>query len=351
MKTGTRLLAMVVLLTLLSPGVWAQAKLPHYEGFNYPPGPTLGGVGDWVNNNSGDSVAIVAGSLSYTGFPASSGNKISFDGAGMDPTKRIDSTASGSVYYSFLVRITNLGSLNTTGGYFAGYYNTVTGTTTGAPVWTRLEGTGYNFGISTRITTPVSWSTIKDVGTTYLIVGAYTFVEGTTNDSAKLWINPPASSFGKTEPPPTLAAANTTSDLSSIMRFMVRQDAATLTPFFEMDELRIGTKWADVTSVVAATDVADNDDGMVPAGFLLEQNYPNPFNPSTNIRFSVKGTASVSLKVTDVLGREVTKLVDETLPPGTYTVRWDASSFPSGVYFYTVRAGSSLETRRMILTK
>jgi hypothetical protein len=92
-------------------------------------------------------------------------------------------------------------------------------------------------------------------------------------------------------------------------------------------------------------------DGAIPGAFALEQNYPNPFNPSTTIRFSIEVTKDVSLKIVDVLGREAATLVNRTLTPGTYTVKWDAGSFPSGVYFYTVRTGSSQETRRMILTK
>lgn len=351
MKTVIRLFVIVALLALLSPAVWAQVKLPHYDGFSYPDGSPLGGQGGWVHNNSGDSVFVAAGNLSYPGFAASSGNKIKFDGAGMDPTKRFDSTTSGTVYYSFLLKVTSVGLLATTGGYFAGYYNTTTGTTTGAPVWTRLDGTSFDIGISARITTPVTWSTIKSLDATYLIVGAYQFVDGATNDSAKLWINPNASTFGRTEPPPTLAAVNNTTDLASVVRFMVRQDAATLTPFIEMDELRIGTTWADVTPAGGSTYVVDKDAGAAPREFRLEQNYPNPFNPTTNIRFSVEATKEVTLKVIDVLGREVAALVNQTLTPGTYTVKWNAGSLPSGVYFYTVRTGSSQESRRMILTK
>ncbi|MFH0990687.1 MAG: T9SS type A sorting domain-containing protein [bacterium] len=344
-------LTIVILLALLSSAAWTQVKLPHYEGFNYPTASPLGGQGGWVFNNSGDSIFVSAGNLSYSGFPASSGNMIKFDGAGMDPTKRFDSTATGSVYFSFLVKVTSLGSLNATGGYFAGFYNTVTGTTTGVPVWTRLDGDSFDFGISTRITTPVSWSSLQSLNTTYLIVAAYTFVEGSTNDSAKLWINPPASTFGKTEPAPTLAAVNTTTDLASVMRFMIRQDAATLTPFIEMDELRIGTKWAEVTSAIAATHVAENDGRMAPGEFRLDQNYPNPFNPSTTIRFAIEATSNVSVAISDMLGREITTLVNETLTPGAYSIKWDALSCPSGVYFYTVRSGNASATRRMLLMK
>ncbi len=98
------------------------------------------------------------------------------------------------------------------------------------------------------------------------------------------------------------------------------------------------------------TDV-ERIDNTVPKNFTVHQNYPNPFNPTTNIRFTLEATKAISLKIMDVLGREVATLIDQTLEPGTYTVKWDASSFPSGVYFYAVRAGSVFETRRMILTK
>jgi hypothetical protein len=99
-----------------------------------------------------------------------------------------------------------------------------------------------------------------------------------------------------------------------------------------------------------ATAVLDHD-AEVPTTFSVMQNYPNPFNPTTNIRFSIEATKDVTLKVVDVLGREVATLVSQTLAPGTYTVKWDASSFPSGVYFYTVRAGGQFVTQRMMLTK
>jgi len=84
--------------------------------------------------------------------------------------------------------------------------------------------------------------------------------------------------------------------------------------------------------------------------FSLSQNYPNPFNPSTNFEFRVTSSEFVSLKVLDVLGRGST-LVNEERQPGTYTVRWSASGLPSGVYFYRLRAGEFVETKKMILAK
>jgi len=90
---------------------------------------------------------------------------------------------------------------------------------------------------------------------------------------------------------------------------------------------------------------------ILPTHAMLHQNYPNPFNPSTSFEFQVPSFQFVTLKVLDLLGREVATLVQESLQPGTYLRHWNASGFPSGVYFYRMQAGSFTETRRMILSK
>jgi hypothetical protein len=89
----------------------------------------------------------------------------------------------------------------------------------------------------------------------------------------------------------------------------------------------------------------------VPGTFRLFQNYPNPFNPTTTIQYSVPSSQYVSLKIYDVLGREVASLVDGTRQPGTYTVTWDASGFSSGVYFYRLMAGSFVGTKKLVLVR
>jgi ligand-binding sensor domain-containing protein len=88
-----------------------------------------------------------------------------------------------------------------------------------------------------------------------------------------------------------------------------------------------------------------------PASFSLAQNYPNPFNPSTSIQYSVSGSQKVTLKVYDVLGREVATLVNERKLPGMYTVQFVGSKYASGVYFYRLAAGDYVETKKMVLTK
>jgi hypothetical protein len=91
----------------------------------------------------------------------------------------------------------------------------------------------------------------------------------------------------------------------------------------------------------------------VPEKFELFQNYPNPFNPSTKIKFDipVKSVGQTFLSVYDILGREVATLVNEKLNPGTYEVEWNASNYPSGVYFYKLETGNFTETKRMMLIK
>ena len=91
----------------------------------------------------------------------------------------------------------------------------------------------------------------------------------------------------------------------------------------------------------------------IPEQFSLSQNYPNPFNPTTKIRFDISGTSAAQafLSVFDVTGREVAVLVSQELKPGTFEVDWDASNFPSGVYFYKLTAGSFSETKKMVLIK
>jgi len=93
----------------------------------------------------------------------------------------------------------------------------------------------------------------------------------------------------------------------------------------------------------------------VPAGFALEQNYPNPFNPTTVVSYHIpvisNQSSVVSVKVYDLLGREVAVLIDEVKPAGRHSVSWDAGDQPSGVYFYTIQAGNNRETKRMMLVR
>lgn len=97
------------------------------------------------------------------------------------------------------------------------------------------------------------------------------------------------------------------------------------------------------------TEVADTD--MLPKDYSLSQNYPNPFNPSTKISYSIPKQSYVSIKVFDVLGREVATLLNREQPIGNYEVAYDASTLTSGVYFYRIQAGDFVDTKKMILLR
>ena len=86
-------------------------------------------------------------------------------------------------------------------------------------------------------------------------------------------------------------------------------------------------------------------------GFNLLQNYPNPFNPTTVIKFQIPTASKVSLKVFDILGNDVSDLVNEQREAGSYEVEFDASNLPSGVYFYKMQAGKFVAVNKMILLR
>jgi hypothetical protein len=94
-----------------------------------------------------------------------------------------------------------------------------------------------------------------------------------------------------------------------------------------------------------------NNSSEIPSSFSLSQNYPNPFNPVTKIKFDIPKLSITELKIYDNLGREIYTLVSEGMIAGKYEIEWNASNYPSGVYFYKLIAGDYVETRKMILLK
>ncbi len=97
--------------------------------------------------------------------------------------------------------------------------------------------------------------------------------------------------------------------------------------------------------------VSVKDEGEIPVEFKLEQNYPNPFNPTTTIKFSVKQREQVILKVYDIIGNEVSTLINQQMDAGNYSLELDASDLASGVYIYRIKAGSFISTKKMMLLK
>jgi hypothetical protein len=107
--------------------------------------------------------------------------------------------------------------------------------------------------------------------------------------------------------------------------------------------------WDEYTSAWPLTSVSDGNGATIEYG--LSQNYPNPFNPSSDIRYQISEFRNVRLVVYDLLGREVTVLVDEEKGPGSYEVTFDAATLASGVYFYRLQSGDFVQTRKLLLLR
>jgi hypothetical protein len=113
------------------------------------------------------------------------------------------------------------------------------------------------------------------------------------------------------------------------------------------DGILFQTGYATSDLIVSVEEIAD----VVPTKFILHQNYPNPFNPSTKIIYSVPKISKVVIKIFDVLGNEIETLVNEDKPAGEYEIEFVGDGSTSGIYFYQIKAGEFIQTRKMILIK
>lgn len=326
-----------ILLASLSFG---QVTLPHYDGFDYP----VSGVGTglqtqtgWTFINTGDDIAIVASNLSYTGLATSTGNKISFAGAGIEAIKAITPQAAGStVYYSLLLNISSMaGVTDGSGGYIAGFAQNTT--TFGGTLWAkRVDDTNYNIGVEVRTANLLNTtynSTSLVAGQTYFIVVAYTFnTGGAADDVARLWINPVP---GTAEPTATLTDTHTGVDLNmeTTANFFFRQDSLTETGALEIDELRIGTAWADVTPA-APLSIKQNSI----AGLNM---YPNPVTNGV-LYITSNSSQAKSIAIFDVLGKQVVKATTENN-------KVNISNLNSGVYIVKITEEGKTDTRKLII--
>jgi uncharacterized lipoprotein YddW (UPF0748 family) len=172
------------------------------------------------------------------------------------------------------------------------------------PTFVWQKGTGTSFHV--RVTAVVSGALVVDAIQPDTTLLCPTILNSTTNYS---WIVAGSNAYGA-------------GDFSGEMRFQTGQDVT----------------------------VVDRN-GAIPKEFALSQNYPNPFNPTTNIQFAVAQAGPVSLRVYDVLGREVALLVDNVMQPGFYTSRFDGHNLASGVYFYRLIASGFVEMKKMQLLK
>ena len=127
------------------------------------------------------------------------------------------------------------------------------------------------------------------------------------------------------------------------IRFRITSDGNTLGQGWWVDDIKLTNYCLGTVGVPEVTNI--------PKTFAVEQNYPNPFNPVTVIKYQVPQPVNVSIKVFDLLGKEVASLVNEKKEPGYYEASFDGSNLASGLYFYRIKAGNFVETKKMMLIK
>lgn len=245
--------------------------LPWRDPFHYPEGDNIGGKlspdflhwGDVGTNTAGSYVRVAGGSLHVAGLASAYGNSVEFGGVGKGARFSVpvgNPFNSGTIYYSFALRVDDLAGASASGAFIAGFNNSTGSqgnepTVIGTRVLLRTSGQGFNLGLSKSSSTGADWSwdgTVFEEGETVFLVGSYTFTTlgNTTDDISRLWINPSATDFGAASAPePTLiATAGNDIGANQIASFLFFRRAATVIPSVMIaDDLRIGTNWASVT--------------------------------------------------------------------------------------------------------
>jgi hypothetical protein len=229
----------------------------------YAPGANLVGQtnagGDyWTQAGpAGSQPTIQPGSLPVGGLNGPSGNSVKFGGNGMSARLNLGTNgASGAWFYSLVVRLADITSLNSSGVFWAGFNNstgtqTSTPTSVGTRIVTRSASGGYNVGLDKTSGSVGNFVFSSEVFTTndiIFLVGSYNFNPGsTTDDVAQLWINPPTAAFGLATAPAPALTSTAGSDLSGIASFVLFNRNAAEPAVIIGDEVRVGASWASVT--------------------------------------------------------------------------------------------------------
>ena len=319
---------------ITSPACTSFLTLPIYEGFDYTVGTNLIDYPNWENTStSTDEVLIKAGSLAYPGLETSAGNSVSFDGVGSDPEILFGPISSGTVYASFIFKVTDISATSdfTDGGYFAIIGSDATGFD--SRLWVRSNpdnsGTQFDIAIGNTGFDDVT-STLYNVNDEIFVVMSYDIATGNIN----AWINPDSNDFELANAPTATISTTDTSPSPSLNRFVIRQDSTGETPFIEMDEVRISTSWAEVTPKGSTASVRNDQI----KGFNV---FPNPASGG-KIWINTQNNATKQVKVFDILGKQVLSknLVGKEL---------NVSVLSKGIYILKVIEEGKTSTRKLVV--
>ena len=302
---------------------------------------------NWVNQYS--STFFYLNSIYFadnnSGWAASSGGIFQSTNGGLNWTPQFGTTYLSSVYFPD----------NSSNGWAAGMYGKIFQTTNGGVNWlSQVSGTG-NWLYSVYFTDNNSGWTVGDSGkilkTTNGGTNWTTQVSGTNRklysvhfaDNNTGWTVGDNGTIIKT----TNSGINWLSQVSGTSKALGSVHFADNNTGWAVGDSGTILKTTTGGAIVGVQNMSTE----IPSGNSLSQNYPNPFNPVTNLEFGIPDLGFVSLKIYDLLGKEVVTLVNEKLNPGTYRVEFDAGSLTSGVYFYRLTSGDFMDTKRMLLVK
>jgi len=362
----------IFMMSLVLPTM-SQGAVLFTENFDYDAG-VLGDSagqanvsgGNWVHFSGGGLlIECVDGNLAYPSYPASDvGRMIQIvrhtPGATAEDIYRqfTTQTPDMTLYASFLFKVTH-DSMSpdtaTHGQYFTMLMPSSSTTTHFGRVTTKMGSTAgkYKFGLrATSSNSSTLWTTGEyDVNTTYLIVLAYEYITGNTNDVAKLWINP---SLTGSEPSADLSQTSAlTTDPADVARMAIRQGSSTssslVTPAADIDGITVATTWGEITGV-------SGNPPFSTAIFSLMPCSPNPASRDARFSFSLANQGKVDLSVFNVLGQKVATVYSGQMAAGQHSISWNlkgqrGEALPNGVYFYNLSDGSRSSTRRMLILK
>jgi hypothetical protein len=297
--------------------------------------------------HSGTVPDTIATGLTYAGYPGSGvGNAVKMaNGGSADYNRTFTAQTSGSLYASFMVNVKS--ALSTGKDYFFHFgENPFNPSNLRGRVFAQKntgDSVAFWLSFASEASTPTPYD--YSLNTTYVCVLKMIILPGAANDSVRLYIFKEPS-LPTTEPAiAQLAGGNAAAaDLVNYGAVALRQGSANQ-PTVVVDGIRVATTWSTLTSVES-----DAGSGQ-PTSFVLHDNFPNPFNPTTTISYQLMTHSVVTLKVFNVLGKEVANLVNKAQEAGNYQVRFDASNLPSGTYLCRLVAGSYTSTKKMQLLK
>ncbi|RPI06953.1 MAG: T9SS C-terminal target domain-containing protein [Ignavibacteriae bacterium] len=297
-----------VLMVLLLFGVPASAQVLFQENFNYAPGQlTVVNGGNWTAFSGAGNLAIQvsAGDLTYTGynFPGTNDGKITLtapSASAEDIMREFTSQTSGTVYAAMLINVVDTAKLAVTtsssGEYFSGFFPTENTTAYVGRLCIKKGATnGFLLGIRVSGSPSATWAPTEYMpGTTYLVVFDYEFVDGATNDTSRLWINPSLTGGMPAADAVSFYSGTQAEPVTNITRLAFRQGNATgtATPSADIDKIRVATHWAAAPQYSAAP-TASNLTFVVNTATV-----PDTVNSSYNVVLVGSGTGSADTALT-----------------------------------------------------